>query len=367
MKAVAVHPGEPNSMHLRDVPRPSVSDIPDGRGVLVRVLQVGVDATDREVNDAEYGKSPGEDDYLILGHESLGIVEEVGPGVDELEPGDYVAAIVRRPGESVYDTIGLYDMTTDDEYFERGINRLHGYLTEYYVEHEQFVVRVPTGCSDIGVLTEPMSIVEKAIHQTYEIQRRMKIWRPKRAAVMGTGTLGLLAVLALRLRGIQVTAFGLEKMPFINGRLVEDIGGRYFSVKEKSLGEAKAGSGPYDIIFEATGNSAVAFESAEHLGKNGVLILASITGGDRMTEIPSDKINLDFVLGNKVMFGTVNANREHFEMATRDLSQSVTQFPGWLEGLLTHPVDGLHHYEEMLHLLKTADDAIKVYVNVAKE
>jgi len=367
MDAIAVHPGEPDSIHLREVPKPSVSDIPDGDGVLVEVLHVGVDATDLEINEAEYGKSPAGDDHLIIGHESLGIVREIGPDVDELEPGDYVAAIVRRPGESIYDRIGMYDMTTDDEYYERGINRLHGFLTEYYVDREEYIVKVPTGCRDVGVLTEPVSIVEKGVHQAYEIQRRMKVWRPKRAAVMGTGTLGLLASLVLRLRGIQVTAFGLETMPFKNGELVEDLGGRYFSVKERPLVETVEERGPYDIIFEATGNSAVAFEAAEHLGRNGVLILSSITGGERITEIPSDKINLDFVLGNKVMFGTVNANRTHFEMATGDLSRAVTQYPGWLEELLTHPVEGLEEYERMMTLLKTADNAIKVYVNVKQE
>src|SRR4051794_26391514 len=122
MRAVAVHPGRPGSIHLREVPKPSHHDVPGGRGVLVRVLRVGVDGTDKEINAAEYGMAPPGDDYLIIGHESFGVVESVARGVTGLAPGDYVVASVRRPGSSVYDAIGLQDMTTDDTYFERGIN-----------------------------------------------------------------------------------------------------------------------------------------------------------------------------------------------------------------------------------------------------
>jgi glucose 1-dehydrogenase len=122
MKAIAVFPGKPNSVHLADLPKPSVSDVPDGRGVLVKVLRVGVDGTDKEINAAEYGAAPEGYDFLVIGHESFGQVEAVGPNVTELRPGDYVVATVRRPGFSVYDSIGTYDMTTDDTYYERGIN-----------------------------------------------------------------------------------------------------------------------------------------------------------------------------------------------------------------------------------------------------
>src|ERR671925_162116 len=150
MKAIAVHPGKPNSMHLEEVPEPKVSDIPDGRGVLVRVLRVGVDGTDKEINAAEYGAAPEGYDFLVLGHESLGRVEAVGPDVTELAPGDFVVATVRRPGSSIYDRIGASDMTTDDVYYERGIHLRHGYLTEYYVEDAEFVVKLPHVLKEVG-------------------------------------------------------------------------------------------------------------------------------------------------------------------------------------------------------------------------
>src|SRR5881227_864266 len=151
MKAIAVHPGKAGSIHLVNVPKPAVDQVPDGRGVLVRVLRVGVDGTDKEINAAEYGAAPSGFDFLVIGHEGFGRVEAVGPNVTELKPGDYVVATVRRPGRSIYDLIGTNDMTTDDTYFERGINLRHGYMSEYYVDDAEFIVKVPQGLKEVGV------------------------------------------------------------------------------------------------------------------------------------------------------------------------------------------------------------------------
>src|ERR687893_2992718 len=196
MKAIAVFPGKPDSIPLADLPEPSVNDIPNGRGVLVEVLRVGVDGTDKEINDAEYGAAPEGYDVLVTGHESFGRVLEVGPNVRDLKPDDYVVATVRRPGSSIYDAIGTYDMTTDSTYYERGINLLHGFLTERYVDDPEYIVKVPAALKEIGVLMEPFSIIEKGVEQAYEVQRRLGVWRPKHAAVVGVGSLGLLATLA---------------------------------------------------------------------------------------------------------------------------------------------------------------------------
>src|ERR1700757_1418795 len=227
MKAISVFPGKPNSVHVAELPKPSLDQVPDGRGVLVKVLRVGVDGTDKEINAAEYGAAPPGYNFLVIGHEGLGRVEAVGPNVTELKPGDYVVATVRRPGRSLYDLIGTNDMTTDDTYFERGINPRHGFLTEYFVDDVEFIVKVPQGLKHVGVLHEPFTVVQKGVHQAYEIQRRLKVWRPKRAAVMGAGTIGLLATLTLRLRGIDVTTFGRSTQPYLNGNLVEQLGARY--------------------------------------------------------------------------------------------------------------------------------------------
>jgi len=365
MKAIAVTPGKANTIHLREVRKPRVEDIANGRGVLIKILRVGVDGTDKEINAAEYGAAPPGDDYLIIGHESFGRVESVGPNVTEFKPGDYVALTVRRPGSSIYDQIGTYDMTTDDSYFERGINLRHGFLTEYVVDSPEYVIRIPENLREVGVLMEPMSVVQKAIEQAYRIQQRLRVWQPKRAAVLGASTLGLLATLTLRLRGLDVTTFGNMMPPFLNSRLIEELGARYVSTKELALTDASAKYGPFDLILEGTGHSPLVFEAMNVLARNGVLAMVSVTGGSRQVQIPADNINLGFVLGNKVAFGSVNANREYFETGVKDLSTAGLQYPGWLEKLLTHPVKGLENYADLIRILTDTKAPIKVFCDVA--
>jgi len=365
MRAVAVRPGVPNSMYLAQLPKPSVAEVAQGRGVLVKVLRVGVDGTDKEINAAEYGAAPPGYDFLVTGHEGFGRVEAVGPNVTELVPGDYVVATVRRPGSSIYDRIGTSDMTTDDVYYERGINLRHGFLNEYYVDDAEYIVKIPCELREVGVLLEPTTVVEKGIAQAYEIQRRLRVWRPRKAAVMGAGTIGLLAAMALRLRGLDVTVFGRTARPYLNSDLIEALGARYESTVTLPIVEGGKRYGPFDLIFEATGASPVVFESMQALGKNGVLVLSSVTGGDQMIQVPADRINLEFVLGNKVMVGTVNANREYFEMGVKDLAHAEAQYPGWLARLLTHPVKGLENWPKLLDALTNAKGAIKVYCEVA--
>src|SRR5215831_15799366 len=365
MRAIAVFPGQRDTAHLADLPMPSLDDVPNGRGVLVRLLRCGVDGTDKEISAAEYGAAPDGQELLVIGHEGFGRVEAVGENVSEVAPGDYVVPTVRRPGTSIYDLIGTNDMTTDDTYFERGINLRHGFLTEYYVDDAEFIVKVPSGLKEVGVLLEPTTVVEKGIAQAYEIQRRLRVWKPRQAAVMGAGTIGLLATLVLRLRGLDVTTFALTPKPYLNSDLIEAIGARYVSTQETPIMDGAAKYGPFDLIFEATGYSPVVFESLRALGKNGVLVLSSVTGGDRKIEVAADKINLEFVLGNKVMVGTVNANREYFEMGVRDMAQAEAEYAGWLSRLLTHPVKGLENYTELFSQLTEAKGAIKVFCEVA--
>src|SRR3989454_1669632 len=297
MKAISVFPGKPNSVHVAELPRPSLDQVPDGRGVLVKVLRVGVDGTDKEINAAEYGAAPPGYDFLVIGHEGFGQVEAVGANVTEVKPGDYVVATVRRPGKSIYDVIGTNDMTTDDTYYERGINLRHGYLTEYYVDDVEFIVKVPQGLKQVGVLLEPTTVVEKGIHQAYEIQRRLRVWHPRKAAVMGAGTIGLLATLVLRLRGLDVTTFARTPKPYLNADLIEELGARYVPTNLIPIKDASEQHGPFDLIVECTGNSGVVFDAMQALGKNGVLVLTSVTGGDKKISIPAERADPEVVLG----------------------------------------------------------------------
>jgi glucose 1-dehydrogenase len=367
MKAIAVHPGKPNSIHLRQIEEPDVAAVHDGRGVKVKVLRVGVDGTDKEINAAEYGAAPPGDDYLVTGHESFGVVVEVGENVPTtIRPGSYVVASVRRPGSSIYGKIGLQDFTTDDVYYERGINLLHGYLTEYYVEDHQYIFPLPANLAEVGVLLEPTTVAEKGINHAYEIQRRLKVWKPRSACILGSGTVGLLTALAARLRGLELTVYSLPRKPNRNAKLIEQLGGVYVSSQDATLADAAADRGPFDLMFDATGFSPIVWEAAEVLGRNGVLVLASITGGDRKAEINSDAINQSFVLGNKVMVGTVNASPNDFRTGVDDLIKAEAIFPGWLRQLLTTPIEGLENYQQMIRELTENRDAIKVYVEVAR-
>jgi len=370
MKAVAVKPKTQNSVHLVEMDKPSVSDIKDGRGVLVEVLRVGACGTDREINNGEYGVAPPGFDFLVLGHENLGRVVEVGENVKELRPGDYVVATVRRPGTSIYDTIGEQDFTTDDEYFERGISRLHGYMAEFYSESSDFLVKIPPKIVEIAILLEPLSIIEKGLKQASDIQERLKIWHPKTAAVLGTGSVGLLASMALSLRGYEVHGFGRDKREgYLNAELVEAVGGTYDSTAELTIPDSVKKYGEYDLIFECTGYSPIVFDAMQALNQNGVLILSSVTGGSRTVDaVPADKINQQFVLGNRVMFGTVNANREHFEGGVKDLALCEAMYAGWLGRMLTHKVEGLDNYARVFEILNNAGGfkAIKTYFEVSK-
>ncbi|GIW95500.1 MAG: glucose dehydrogenase [Pirellulaceae bacterium] len=367
MKAIAVYPKKPNSVHLREIPRPAVEDVPDGKGVLVKVLRVGVDATDREINEGLYGNPPPGDDFLVLGHEVFGKVQAVGPGVRRIRAGDYVTATVRRPGKSLYDQIGTYDMTSEETYYERGINLLHGFLTEYFVDHEDYIVRVPPGLQHLHVLMEPMSCAAKAVQQAYEVQRRMRVWSPQRAFVLGAGQIGLLATAILRLRGLEVYTIARRKPPTVSSKIVADLEATYVSLSETSVDELVSKVGRPDIILDATGSSQMALDAMRHLALNGVLVWTSITGGDEQVTLPGDRINLQWVLGNKLLLGSVNANREHFELGIRDLALAEAMYPGVLQQILTNPVTGLDQYEEIMRLLVEDRSALKVYVEVASD
>jgi threonine dehydrogenase-like Zn-dependent dehydrogenase len=360
MKALAVKPSVPASAHIIDVPLPSIDEAPGGKGVLVRTLALGVCGTDRSIYAGHYGEAPPGSDFLIIGHENFGQVQAVGPKVSRLKPGDYVVSTVRRAGSSIYDLIGAPDFTTDARPLERGISRLHGFFAEHYVEHADYMVKVPQKLSGVGVLIEPLAVVQKGIRQAFDIQRRLPIWRPQRAAVMGAGTIGLLATMSLRVRGLDVVTFDLPRKPYRNSDMVEALEASYESAEARSLLAGIGEYGSFDIIFEATGFSPVIFDGMQALAKNGVLILSSITTGNRYAEVPSDRINLEFVMGNKVMVGTVNAGRFDFETAVNAAELAEMEFPGWLDRMITHRVHGIDNYQELFTALTGKSDNIKI-------
>ena len=371
MKAVAVLPGKASSVHLRDIPAPRLADqphphvcrVPEGRGVLVKTMQVGVDATDREINEALYGNAPPGGDFLVIGHECFGQVVEVGDKVTEVVPGDYVSCTVRRPGGSLYDAIGRNDITSEEVYYERGINLCHGYLTESFVDDAEYIVKVPMNLKHLGVLAEPASVCAKAIEQAYLAQQRLQVWNPRRAFVLGAGQIGLLATMMLRLRGLEVHTLATKPGPHRKQEIAEAYGAKYVSTKQTSMADLAKSVGKPDLIFEATGNAEVCFRAMEILALNGALVWTSITGGTHPVTVDGAKINLEWVLGNKLLVSSVNGNRRHFELGLQSLSLGEMTYPGITEKILTNPVAGLGGYAEMMHLLEDKE-ALKVYVDL---
>ena len=193
----------------------------------------------------------------------------------------------------------------------------------------------------------------------------MKVWRPRLAFVLGSGQIGLLTTLILRLRGLQVFTLARSAAPNLKSEIVAGMEASYVSTRERPLDDLVAETGKPDLIVDATGSSKLAFQAMQYVGHNGVVVWTSITGGDQNIEIPSDSVNLNWVLGNKLLLGSVNANRTHFESGIRDLALGDMMYPGVLEKILTHPVDGLGNYEEMMRLLVDDKDALKVYVDIA--
>ena len=356
MRAVAVTPKKPGSARQVELPIPAVSS----EMALMRVLEVGIDGTDTEINDGLYGEPPPGSDFLVIGHEALSVVEAVGEGVVGFEAGDLVVSTVRRPDNCPNCLAGESDMCLFGNYTERGIKGAHGYMGDYYGETPAFMVKIPPGLRPFAVLLEPLSIVEKATYQAWKIQERM-LWAPKRAVVLGAGPIGILATILLRLRGLEVHVYAKSPPDTLQGRMLNDLGTTYRSVADHPVMGIKSELGQIDFILEGTGSSAVAFQAMAQLGTNGVLCLTGVSAGNRSVEIPADVINLEMVLGNRVTFGSVNANRRYFEMGVQHFQQAEQRWPGIFERLITRRVP----FADFTSALDRRPEDIKTLLTIA--
>ena len=356
MRAVAVTPKQPGSARQVELPIPTAAP---GMAVM-RVLEVGIDGTDTEINQGLYGEPPPGFSFLVIGHEALSVVEAVGEGVSGFGPGDLVVSTVRRPDNCPNCQAGESDMCLLGNYTERGIKGAHGYMGESYSETPAFMVKIPTALRPFAVLLEPLSIVEKATYQAWKIQERM-LWQPTRAVVLGAGPIGILCTVLLRLRGLEVHVYAKSAPESLQGRILSDLGATYQSVDEHPVTSIKDELGQIDFILEGTGNSSVAFEAMAQLGTNGILCLTGVSAGNRSIEIPADVINLQMVLGNRVTFGSVNANRRYFEMGLQHFQQAEQRWPGIFERLITRRVP----FSDFLSALDRQPEDIKTLLTIA--
>lgn len=342
MKAIALVPGT-TIVQLVDRPEPSITAADE---IKMRVLRVGICGTDREEAAGGRARGPAGRQELILGHEMFGQVVEVGPAATRVKPGDYAVFTVRRGcGHCLPCAMNRSDMCCTGDYTERGIWGRDGYQTQYVVDKEQYIVRVPPELEPVGVLCEPLSVAEKAIEEAVRLQLARLPDAPatpnwlygQRCLVAGLGPIGLLAALALRLRGAEVYGLDIVDTGTPRPQWLTGIGGHYVDGRQVAPDRVDDTLGPMALIFEATGVASLEFSLLDALAINGVYVLTGVPGGNRPVQIPGADLIRQLVLQNQVMVGSVNAARVHFQMAVEDLAHTALRWGvGTIASLITH-------------------------------
>jgi threonine dehydrogenase-like Zn-dependent dehydrogenase len=350
MKAIAVVPHD-RKVVLIDHDTPKLSAPTE---VKLRMLEVGVCGTDREICAFQYGTPPNGSAHLVIGHESLGEVVEVGPAVSRVRAGDLVVTMVRRPcdhADCLPCRSDRQDFCSTGDFAERGIKMAHGFMTEVVVDDQKYMNVVPRSLRDVAILVEPLTIAEKALKQIWEVQQRLPWSCPHAAAkgpghchtavVLGAGPVGLLGAMALAAVDFDVYVYSREAAPNPKSQMVEAIGGHYVSAETDSIEQLADRVGNIDVVYEATGASSVSFELLKVLGTNGIFVFTGVPGRKAPIEVDTDLIMRDLVLKNQVVFGTVNAGRETFEDAIRALGVFMQRWPNAVRSLITgrHPIE----------------------------
>ncbi|HVT09467.1 MAG TPA: glucose 1-dehydrogenase [Polyangia bacterium] len=341
MRAVAMFPAE-KKIRLVERPTPALKE-PDQ--VRLRMLQVGVCGTDHEIARFEYGTPPAGEPYLVIGHESLGQVVEVGGDVTDIKPGDLIVTTVRRPCDSPGCRPCQHrrpDFCLTGTYSERGIKGLHGFMTDEVVDRAENMHVVPPRIADIAVLTEPLTIAEKALNELEPVLTRMPWVDPTKeekrglnAVVLGAGPVGLLGALALLVRGFDTWVYSREDAKSSRAAWIESVGGHYIQSSLLPVGQLSKQVGNVDLILEATGSAALSTAALPAIGANGVMILTGVPGGVAEVNIDAQRIMRDLVLENQLIYGTVNAGPLAFKHAIEDLAKFEARWPKQVRALIT--------------------------------
>ncbi|HYC00845.1 MAG TPA: glucose 1-dehydrogenase [Candidatus Limnocylindrales bacterium] len=370
MKSIAVFPST-RELRIIEEPEPRIASPSQ---VLLRILDVGICGTDREICSFEYGLPPAGSSHLVIGHESVAEVVEVGAAVTSLRRGDLVIPMVRRPCAHAHCTAcraGRQDFCYTGDFCERGIKGAHGFMTELVVEEERYLNPVPRSLRDIAVLVEPLTIAQKALIQLWDIQERLP-WgcphRPgrshghcRRAVVLGAGPVGLLGAMALCAAGFETIVYSRDRTPHPKAELTQAIGATYVSSEDVTAAELAEQVGTIDVVYEAAGASRVAFDVMQALGPNSVFIFTGVPGRREPVEVDTDRLMRNLVLRNQVVFGTVNAGRDAFEAAIRELAGFAQRWPGVVSSLIS----GRHSIESHRELLLGRPGGIKHVLQMA--
>lgn len=339
MKAIAIIPGK-GDVQLIDIEEPTIAE---PSHVKLKVLEVGICGTDREEAEGGRADAPPHEDYLVIGHEMFGQVAEVGEAVKSVQPGDYGVFIVRRGCGKCYPCLHQRsDMCLTGEYTERGIKEHHGFQTEYVVDYEEYLVKVPDHLVHLGVLTEPMSISAKAIDEAQNIQPtrlpglHARNWlNDKKVLVAGLGAIGLLAAFALELQGAKLYGLDVVDESSTRPQLLKEMGGEYIDGRKTDALSIDEQYGHMDLIFEATGIAELEFQLIDALGVNGIYVLTGIPAGKRPVCILGASLMRQMVLKNQILLGSVNASLAHYAMAIEYLDQAHAKWKDSIERVIT--------------------------------
>jgi threonine dehydrogenase-like Zn-dependent dehydrogenase len=372
MRAVAMFPKE---KQIRVIERPSPALEADDH-VKLRMLDVGVCGTDHEIAHFEYGVPPAGEQYLVMGHESLGEVVEIGSGVTGISPGDLIVTTVRRPcgrPECRPCEHDRPDFCLTGAYTERGIKGRHGFMTDEVVDHAKNMHVVPRSLADIAVLTEPLTIAEKAFVELGSILNRMPWIDPEllsgkdpervekrglNAVVLGAGPVGLLAALACLVRGLDTWVYSRESAKSSRAAWVESVGAHYIESGTLPVGQLGKQVGNVDAIIEATGSAGLTFAALPAIGKNGIMVLTGVPGRKSEVTIDAERVMRNLVLENQLLYGTVNAGPPSFDHSIRDLGRFEARWPKQVRALIT----GRTGPETINDVLAGGKDAIKAVI-----
>ena len=341
MKAIAIVPGTAGS-RIVDRPEPGITSSDE---VKVKVKRVGICGTDREEVSGGRADAPEGQKELVIGHEMFGQVVEIGSSVTRVKVGDFAVFTVRRGcGQCQPCLMGRSDMCQTGNYKERGIRGLDGYQTEFVVDKEQYIVSVPVELEAVGVLMEPLSIVEKAIDEALRLQAVRSpeaaitpAWIVgRRCLVAGLGPVGLLACMVLRLRGAEVYGLDVVDASSARPKWLDVIGGHYVDGRLVPADQVEKKIGPMDLVVDASGIAALEFNLLDALALNGVYVITGIPGGDHPLQIQGAELVRQLVLDNQVMLGSVNAARGHFQMGADDLFQAHLRWGNHIAALITN-------------------------------
>lgn len=333
MRALTVQPGLSGSLRVEDLEAPR----PGAEQILVRALALGVCGTDRDIVAGKYGIPPAGRERLVLGHESLGVVESAPPG-SGLRRGTPVVGIVRHrdPVPCASCAVGQWDMCRNGRYTEHGIKERDGFGAELYVLEPDHAMPVDESLGLAAVLLEPTSIVAKAWDHIERIGERA-FWQPNTVLVTGAGPVGLLAALLGTQRGLEVHVLD-RAADGPKPELVRALGATYHNGAIEDIGFRP------DIVVECTGAPALVLDVLGRSAVGGIVCLAGLSPGRRSLAVDIAGLNRSMVMENDVVFGSVNANRRHYDLAARALARADR---AWLERMITRRLP-LDQYEAAL-------------------